>query len=117
MEKEETREYQVEFTPLSRYYFYEVLEYLYGLYPIGRAEQLADELEGMAQGLNYLPHRGKKEKWLSGREREYRFLLFNRTKRADIKIIYYIQENEGKVYVTDFFPTEMDIDKITGRSS
>lgn len=116
MEKGETHEYQVEFTPSSRYHFYEVLEYLYKHYPIDRAEQLADELEGMAQGLNHHPHRGAKEKWLSGLKRVYRFILFNRTKRADIKIIYYIQESEGKVYVTDFFPTEMDAAEIAERS-
>ena len=117
MEKGETPEYQVEFTPSSRYFFYEVLEYLYEHYPLDRAEQLADELEGMAQGLNYHPHRGAKEKWLLSLERDYRFILFNRTKRAETKIIYYIQEIEGKVYMTDFFPTEKDAARLKERSS
>lgn len=116
MEKGETREYQVEFTPLSRYYFYEVLEYLYEHYSIDRAEQLADELEDMAQSLNYHPHRGAPEKWLSSLTQDYLFILFSRTKRAEIKIIYYIQESEGKVYVTDFFPTEMDDTEISKRN-
>jgi len=117
MERGEASAYQVEFTPSSRYYFYEILEYLYEHYPIDRAEQLADELEGLAQSLNYHPHRGAKEKWLSSLGQDYRFVLFNRTKRAEVKIIYYIQERERKVYVTDFFPTEKDAAEMTERSS
>jgi plasmid stabilization system protein ParE len=117
VEERETPEYQVEFTLSSKSHFYEVLEYLYEHYPLERAEQLADELEGMAQSLNHHPYRGAKEKWLLGLQHEYRFLLFDRTKRAEIKIIYYIQESEGKVYVTDFFPTEKDVNKMAERSS
>ncbi|WP_416867192.1 MAG: hypothetical protein ACMVP2_07090 [Imperialibacter sp.] len=71
----------------------------------------------MAQSLAYYPHRGAKEMWLAGLKHEYRFLLFNRTKRTDIKIIYYIQENETKVYVTDFFPTEKDVKTMAARST
>ncbi len=99
-----------------RYHFYEVLEYLYEHYPIDRAEQLADELEDMAQSLKHHPHRGTKEKWLTGLKQDHRFILFDRTKRAEIKIIYYIRESEGKVYVTDFFPTEMDNAEMKERS-
>ena len=117
MEERETSEYQVEFTLTSKSHFYEVLEYLYEHYSLERAEQLADELERMAQSLAYYPHRGAKEMWLAGLKHEYRFLLFNRTKRAEIKIIYYIQESEGKVYVTDFFPTERDVDTMAERNS
>ena len=117
MEERETHKYQVGFTISSRHHFYKVLDYLYQNYPIDRAGQLADELESMAQSLHHYPHRGTKEKWLLDMKQEYRFILFNRTQRADIKIIYYIQESDRKVYVTDFFPTEMDSEQIAGRSS
>jgi len=116
VEKRETDEYQVEFTTLSRHYFYEVLDYLYQNYTIDRAEQLANELESMAKSLNHHPHRGTKEKWLLDMKQEYRFILFNRTQRSDIKIIYYIQKSGKKVYVTDFFPTEMDNEQIASRN-
>ena len=35
---------------------------------------------------------------------------------AEIKIIYYIQESEEMVYVTDFFPTEKDDTVIPKRN-
>ncbi len=117
MEERETPDYQVEFTLSSKSHFYEVLDYFYDHYPPERAEQLADQLEMMAQSLSRHPHRRAKERWLSGLKHEYRFLLFDRTNRAEIKIIYYIQESESKVYVTDFFPTEKDTNTMAERSS
>ena len=116
MEAEEKSQYQVEFTPSSKYYFYEVLEYFYEYYPPERAEELADELEQLAQSLDKLPHRGTLEKWLSERKKDYRFLLFKRTDRSEVKIIYFIEESLKKVYVTDFFPTEKDAEQIAERS-
>lgn len=117
MEKREKGKYQVEFTPTSRIHFYEVLDYLYENYQIDKAEQLADKLEGMAQSLERQPQRGVREQWLLDRHYEYRFILFRRTIRASIKIIYYIDEQIGKVYVTDFFPTEKDDSQITQRNN
>lgn len=116
MEERKAHKYQVRFTPSSRQHFYEILDHLYHIYPLDRAEQIADELEEKAQGLNYLPGRGRNEDWLSGRKHEYRFILYQRTKRADIKIIYYIDEKSRIVYVTDFFPTEMDAGQIADRN-
>jgi len=90
MEEGKTREYQVEFTPTSRHYFFEILKYFYEIYSVDRAEQLADQLEEFAQSLNLQPNRGTQENWLSSSSKNYRFILFQRTKRADIKVIYYV---------------------------
>ncbi len=115
-EKEKGKQYQVEFTQSSKVYFYEVLEYLYDHYPLERAEEIATELESTAQSLKDQPHRGSPEKRLSHKSQAYKFILYQRTSRAQIKIIYYIEEQSGIVYVTDFFPTEKDYSEISKRS-
>lgn len=115
MEKEEENQYQVEYTPLSKQYFYEIADYFYDNYPVERAEQLADELEQKAMSLNYQPHRGRVEELLEEEPQEYRFILYQRTKRADIKIIYYVDETTKIVYLTDFFPTEKDEEELSTR--
>ncbi|MFW5761868.1 MAG: hypothetical protein ACOCXH_12905 [Cyclobacteriaceae bacterium] len=67
--------------------------------------------------LTTYPSRGAIEhRLVKYRDRIYRYILFKRTKRADIKIIYYINEQAKEVYVTDFFPTEKDDSKISKRS-
>ena len=115
MEKEETNNYEVRFTPLSRQYFYDVLDYFYDLYPLERAEQLADELEQKAMSLNHQPYRGRVEEELNEEPLEYRFILYQRTKRADIKIIYHIDEGAKIIYLTDFFSTERDREDLSKR--
>jgi len=59
------------------------------------------------------PGRGRKEKYLEEAKEEFRFILYKETKHFEITIIYYINEGENTVYVTDFFPTKMDPQKIT----
>jgi len=116
MEEGKARKFQVEFTASAKFHFFENLEYFYENYTQDRAEQLANELEEMAQSLKLLPHRGTYEKWLFDAKYVYRFILFRRTKRADIKIIYYIDDETDKVFVTDFFPTESDGEKMPDRN-
>ena len=115
MEKEETSKYKVRYTPLAKQYFYDILEYFYDYYPEERADQLSDELEQKAMSLDYQPNRGRVVEELKEEPLEYRFILYQRTKRADIKIIYHVDEKARIVYLTDFFPTERDIEELSSR--
>jgi uncharacterized membrane protein (UPF0127 family) len=44
---------------------------------------------------------------------EFRYILFKETKHFELKIIYFVDENEEVVYITDFFPTKMHPQRIT----
>lgn len=93
-----------------------MVEYLYDHLSPERAEELTNELSDAALSLDRLYHRGSREKELIGRKNEYRYILFYRTARATIKIIYFVDEKAKTVYVTDFFPTEKDPKKLGKRS-
>lgn len=116
MENPEASKYQVIITDPAEISFYEVLDYLYDNYPLERAEQIADELRDTANKLHYYPERGVLEGNLSNRSQGYRYLLYRRSSRTDIKVIYYIDQSSSTVYVTDFFPTEKDNQKLPERN-
>jgi len=116
LEAEEKIQYQVEYTATAANYFYQAISYFYEHHSLVRAEQMVDELEQLAQSLEYLPHRSAEEKWLTDQPQEYRYLLYKRTVRAGIKVIYFVSETAKTVYVTDFFPTEKDPEEIALRS-
>lgn len=106
MEDPQESKYEVIITDTAEISFYEILEYLYDHYPLDRAEEIANEIRDKTKTLTYQAERGAIETRLKNRKEGYGFILYNRSKRADVKIIYYIMEQEGKVYVIDFFPTE-----------
>jgi plasmid stabilization system protein ParE len=110
------KEYEVIITRTAEIYFYELAEYLYEHMSLERAEQTATSLHTMALSLNRLYNRGSVEKTLFGKGKRYRYLLFKRTSRADIKIIYYEEESAEKVYVTDFVPVEKNPDELQQRN-
>lgn len=114
MESAEESRYEVIITAPAEIRFYEVLEYLYDNYPLDRAEQIANELRDTARELHYQPERGTLEPRLSHRAKDIRYVLYKHTSRTDIKVIYYIEKTT--VYITDFFPTEMDDQRISKRS-
>lgn len=93
-----------------------LVEYLYEYMSQDRAEQVAKELNVMALSLDHLYNRGSVEGKLTKRGNSYRYLLFKRTTKASVKIIYYVDEKSRTVYVTDFFPTEKDSKKIARRN-
>ncbi|MEQ9300717.1 MAG: type II toxin-antitoxin system RelE/ParE family toxin [Cyclobacteriaceae bacterium] len=86
------------------------MDYLFQNHPFDQAEKVAEELRERARSLATYPRRGSLEPTLSGRGLEHRFILYRRTKRADIKIIYFIEKKQ--VFVTDFFPTEKDTESL-----
>ena len=116
MESQEESKYQVIITDPAEISFYEILEFLFDHYTLDRAEELANTLRDTISSLNYQPKRGDFEHRLIGRINEYRFILFKRIPRAEIKILYYIDESKKVVNVTDYFPTEMDDNKISIRN-
>ena len=116
MESQEDSKYQVIITDPAEISFYEILEFLFDHYTLDRAEELANTLRDTTNSLHYQPKRGALEHRLIGRDKEYRFILFKRIPRAEIKILYYIDESKRIVNVTDFFPTEMDDNKVANRN-
>lgn len=113
---EETPSYVVEITPEAEAYFMELLGYLYTAHAKSSADRKADELLAMAMSLDKNPHRGRKEDKLAFLKKEHRFLVYQYTARKSVKIIYFVDEAAKKVYVTDFFGTEMDERKIADRN-
>jgi len=116
LESTEESKYKVIITDPAEVSFYEILEYLYDNYPLDRAEQIANELRDTAKKLYYQSDRGTPEGKLSHRPQGYRYILYKRTSRASIKVIYYIDQSSSTVYVTDFFPTEKDDTEISKRN-
>jgi hypothetical protein len=108
VEKEETAFYKVIVTRKAEIYFYELAEFIYKNMTIDRAEEILTELQNAVLSLSNLFNRGAIEKNLKGEEKEFRFLVVKRTQRADIKIIYFVDESTKSIFVTDFFPTEKD---------
>lgn len=115
MEKEAGR-YAVVIADSAEFHFYELVEYLYEHMTPERAEEVATALNEMALGLDLLHNRGSLEIKLARREKSYRYILFKRTSRATVKIIYCSDEKNKTVYVTDFFPSEKDPQKIGYRN-
>ena len=108
MEDSEEIKFRVIISKTAEISFYEILDYLYDHYPLDKAEEVANEIRDTAKNLEYLAERGTLEPSLSHRKQNYRFILYNRTKRSDIKVIYYFDKSNRKVFITDFFPTEKD---------
>jgi hypothetical protein len=92
--------------------FYEVVEYIYEHHMLTEAENLSTALKDAPHKLASYPSRGAIEPRLANyRGRAYRYLVFNRTKRADIKIIFYVNEQAKEVYVMDIFQRKKTIPK------
>lgn len=116
MENTEENKYQVIITDQAEISFYEILDYLYDNYPLEKAEQVADGLMDTASKLYYHPERGTLERKLAHRPQGYRYILYMRTSRTDIKVVYYIDQPLSTVYITDFFPTEKDNLQLSKRN-
>lgn len=96
---------------MSRYQ-QRILAYLYENFSFERASEIDDTIIEKAASLSHQPLRGRKEDFLLGFEKDFRFILHKETKHFEVKIVYYIDEAASKIYVTDFFPTKMNPQKI-----
>jgi len=92
-----------------------VLEYFYKYHSEASAERKSTELLGAAIALEYNPGIGRIEENLRPLGRMHRYILYYYTPRKAIKIIYFINEQERTVFVTDFSPCESDENKISTR--
>ena len=115
MDKEK-KEYKVIVTRIAEDRFYQILDYLYENYSEERAEQIADELRLFPFKLSKTPNRGTFEKTLLQKSQKFKYILYKRANYAEIKVIYFIDEENRKVYITDFFPTEMNPIKLKDRN-
>ncbi len=113
MEKEPN--YTVEITVEAEGYYYEILEYLYKHHSEGSADRKSKELLESALALESNPYIGRKEENLESLGYEHRYILYFYTKIKAIKIIYFIDEKDEIVYVTDFFACESDESRIITR--
>lgn len=113
---EEKPGYVVEITPEAEIYFLQLLQYFNQAHSTRSADRKSDEILDMAMSLDSQPNRGRLEENLSFLGKGHRYLVYPYTSRKSIKIIYFIDETVKKVYITDFFATEMDEEKISSRN-
>ncbi|MBR9998274.1 MAG: hypothetical protein KFF73_04850 [Cyclobacteriaceae bacterium] len=109
-------DYIVEITPEAEIYYLQLLDYLYRTHSKDSADKKADKILDMAMSLDHNPYRGRIDEKLSFLGKDHRFLIYQYTSRKSIKIIYFIDEQAKKVFVTDFFGSEMDEKKIPDRN-
>jgi len=109
---EEKEEYIVNITPEAESFYYKLLENLYSTHTEISASKKGDEILDLAHSLKYQPKSGRIEEQLKYLDKQHRFLVYNLTPRKTIKIIYFIDEAEKIVFVTDFFPCLMNPDSM-----
>ena len=109
--------YQVIITkPALVRYQEEVLHYILQFFSVERALEIDNNITETLESLMKMPERGAVERQLKNKGVNYRFLLFRQSRNLELKIVYYILEQDKKVYVTDFFPVLMNPNKVRGRS-
>ena len=113
---EEKPSYVVNITSEGEVYYYDLLRYLYSTHSIESADRKSNEILALALSLEKMPNRGRDEDKLAFLGAGHKYLLYEVTHRKTIKIIYFIVESEKMVYITDFFPTEMDDSGIEERN-
>lgn len=113
---EEGAVYTVKITPEAEFYYLEILKYFYKYHSELRADRKSAELLDLAISLEIDPQRGTVEVKLKRLRKNHRFILYYYTSRKAIKILYYIDESNKIVYVTDFFPCQIDDKKVSKRT-
>ena len=101
-------------TDTAKVAYLELLDYFLKHYSMARANELAESLLDAPLQLIEHPFMGPLEPTLAHRSHAYRFILFQRSNRATIKIIDYLDEANKIIYITDFFPTEMHPENVRG---
>ena len=94
----------------------EILSYISKSFSDRRALEIENNFKKLLLTLQVDPQRGSIEKLIRIRDPIFRFILLKETKFFEIKIIYFIEESQNIVQVTDFFPTKMNPLKIQSRS-
>ncbi len=107
--------YLVEITPEAEQYFEDLLSFLYQTHSLLSADKKSLEILTMAQSLSQNPTRGRVEDALTYLKKGHRYLIYSLSNRKTIKILYFVNEVNNTVFITDFFPNEMNPVKILGR--
>lgn len=94
----------------------EIFSYIRKRFSERRALEVEVNLKKLLFSLQSDPQRGSIEKLIRIRDPIFRFIRHKETKFFEIKIIYFIDEIQHIVYVTDFFPTKMNPLKMQSRS-
>lgn len=94
----------------------EILSYISKSFSYRRALEIENNLKKLLLTLQVDPQRGSVEKLIRIRDPIFRFILLKETEFFEIKIIYFIEESQNIVQVTDFFPTKMNPLKMQSRS-
>jgi len=94
----------------------EILSYISNSFSDRRALEVENNLKKLLLTLQVDPQRGSIEKLIRIGDQVFRFILFKVSKFFEIKIIYFIEESQNIVQVTDFFPTKMNPLKMQARS-
>lgn len=94
----------------------EIFPYLETYFHPNRVVKIVDELFEKVNSLKVMPSRGALEKSLTWEGREVRFVIYKSGDQFELKIIFFIDQLENKVIVTDFFPTKMNPLKMQSRS-
>lgn len=105
---EESPRYIVKISPEAERYYIELFSYLFQTHITKSAQRKSKEILELAQSLSYTPNKGRLEEALSYLGENHQFIVYPITHRKTVKIIYFVDEDTETVYVTDFFPTEMD---------
>ncbi|TDQ14601.1 hypothetical protein DFQ04_3189 [Algoriphagus boseongensis] len=90
----------------------EIFPYLLDNFTAKRVLEIEEELFEKVDSLEFFPYRSTREASLIDDPKEFRFLLYQASQKFELKILFYIDELEKKVYVTDFFHTLKDPSKI-----
>lgn len=107
------RRYKVIITdPAFGRYSSTILPYLKKFFSSERTLEIQKAIELTVKSLQQMPSKGSKEFYLSDRPKGYRYILHKESRYFLIKIIYFIDELNSTVFITDFFPTSMDPKKI-----
>jgi len=110
----EEKKYQIVIAqPAKKRYHECVLPYIYENFSFDRSIEVDTNILSTVATLDKKPGRGRKEKYLEEAKEEFRFILHRETKHFEIKIIYFISKDEDIVYITDFFPTRMNPQRIS----
>ena len=113
---EETEDYEVNITSSGKLFYPEVIDQFYTYNSLESASRKADQLYAMAMKPANFPERGQLEETLRSAPKDYRYILYQASPGQVIKIIYFIDKPNRVVYVTDFFPTRMENERIRRRN-
>lgn len=109
----EEKSYKIDIArPAKNLYQQRILPYIYDNFSFGRADEVAENILRTVGTLCKKPSRGSKERHLLEAREDFKFILHKETKHFEIKIIYFVDEENGIVNVTDFFPTKMSPQRI-----